>query len=195
MLDHAGSPLSFTNRRSILRARHATIHHRARLATVPCPFALQGDEPPPGLPSPPHTGSGGLREACPDPGVRLRLLADLRRGVLGHHPQTQTRRADRSRRNGRVGRDGARVLRPSRRPGTLGGGRGLLLRHQGTEGGGEKAGRSPVDRGKRGMKRSVVVDAAGIPLGAVAAPAKAATIRRFWRPPWALWRRSGYPSG
>ena len=37
--------------------------------------------------------------------------------------------------------------------------------------GGEKAGRSPVDRGKRGMKRSVVVDAAGIPLGAVAAPA------------------------
>ena len=37
--------------------------------------------------------------------------------------------------------------------------------------GGEKAGRSPVDRGKRGMKRSVAVDACGIPLGAVAAPA------------------------
>jgi transposase len=37
--------------------------------------------------------------------------------------------------------------------------------------GGERAGRSPVDRGKRGMKRSVAVDAAGIPLGAVAAPA------------------------
>ena len=37
--------------------------------------------------------------------------------------------------------------------------------------GGENAGRSPVDRGKRGMKRSVAVDAAGIPLGAVAAPA------------------------
>jgi transposase len=37
--------------------------------------------------------------------------------------------------------------------------------------GGEKAGRSPVDRGKRGMKRSVAVDAAGIPLGVVAAPA------------------------
>jgi transposase len=36
--------------------------------------------------------------------------------------------------------------------------------------GGEKAGRSPVDRGKRGMKRSVAVDAAGIPLGAVTAP-------------------------
>jgi transposase len=37
--------------------------------------------------------------------------------------------------------------------------------------GGEKAGRSPVDRGKQGIKRSVAVDAAGIPLGAVAAPA------------------------
>lgn len=37
--------------------------------------------------------------------------------------------------------------------------------------GGEKAGRNPVDRGKRGIKRSMVVDAKGIPLGAVAAPA------------------------
>jgi transposase len=37
--------------------------------------------------------------------------------------------------------------------------------------GGEKAGRSPVDRGKRGIKRSTAVDARGIPLGAVTAPA------------------------
>jgi transposase len=37
--------------------------------------------------------------------------------------------------------------------------------------GGEMSGRSPVDRGKRGIKRSVLVDAQGIPLGAVAAPA------------------------
>ena len=37
--------------------------------------------------------------------------------------------------------------------------------------GGEKAGRSPVDRGKRGTKRSVAVDAKGIPLGTVIAPA------------------------
>lgn len=36
--------------------------------------------------------------------------------------------------------------------------------------GGEKAGRNPVDRGKQGIKRSTVVDAKGIPLGAVAAP-------------------------
>lgn len=37
--------------------------------------------------------------------------------------------------------------------------------------GGEIAGRSPVDRGKQGTKRSVVVDAVGIPLGVISAPA------------------------
>jgi transposase len=37
--------------------------------------------------------------------------------------------------------------------------------------GGEKAGRSPVDRGKQGIKRSMMVDAEGIPLGVVAAGA------------------------
>lgn len=37
--------------------------------------------------------------------------------------------------------------------------------------GGDKAGRNPVDRGKQGIKRSTLVDAKGIPLGAVAAPA------------------------
>lgn len=38
-------------------------------------------------------------------------------------------------------------------------------------GGGEVAGRSPVDRGKRGLKRSVATDAVGMPLHLVAAPA------------------------
>ena len=38
-------------------------------------------------------------------------------------------------------------------------------------GGGECAGRSPVDRGKLGMKRSLVVEGRGIPLGRVLAPA------------------------
>jgi hypothetical protein len=37
--------------------------------------------------------------------------------------------------------------------------------------GGENAGRSPVDRGKRGIKRSMAVDDCGIPLGIVIAPA------------------------
>lgn len=38
-------------------------------------------------------------------------------------------------------------------------------------GGGEVAGRSPGDRGKPGVKRSVLVDATGVPLGVVAAGA------------------------
>lgn len=37
--------------------------------------------------------------------------------------------------------------------------------------GGEMAGRSPVDRGKKGIKRSLAVDARGIPLGFITAPA------------------------
>lgn len=37
--------------------------------------------------------------------------------------------------------------------------------------GGQKAGKSPVDRGKQGLKRSTLVDANGIPVGAIAAPA------------------------
>ncbi|MFF4764383.1 IS5 family transposase [Streptomyces sp. NPDC001292] len=37
--------------------------------------------------------------------------------------------------------------------------------------GGEKAGRSPVDRGKQGLKRSMASDAAGVPLGIVSAGA------------------------
>jgi transposase len=37
--------------------------------------------------------------------------------------------------------------------------------------GGERSGKSPVDRGKRGIKRSVAVEANGIPLGSIGAPA------------------------
>lgn len=37
--------------------------------------------------------------------------------------------------------------------------------------GGEKAGKSPVDRSKQGIKRSTAVDALGIPIGTVTAPA------------------------
>lgn len=37
--------------------------------------------------------------------------------------------------------------------------------------GGEKAGRSPVDRGKQGLKRSVAADARGVPIGIVSAGA------------------------
>ena len=55
---------------------------------------------------------------------------------------------------------------------------GLNLEHVAVDGcitkapcGGEAAGRSPVDRGKQGTKRSSMTEAAGIPLGCVVAPA------------------------
>jgi transposase len=50
--------------------------------------------------------------------------------------------------------------------------------------GSEMAGRSPIDRGKQGVKRSTVADSDGIPLGTVSAPAKAATTHRCWARPW-----------
>ena len=56
--------------------------------------------------------------------------------------------------------------------------------------GGERAGRSPVDRGKRGIKRSMAVDADGIPLGTVAAPANRHDSPLLARP-WTLWRELG----
>jgi len=55
---------------------------------------------------------------------------------------------------------------------------GLELAHLAVDGcstkapcGGQTAGPSPVDRRKQGLKRSMVTEAGGIPLGAVAAPA------------------------
>jgi hypothetical protein len=55
---------------------------------------------------------------------------------------------------------------------------GLELEHLAVDGcitkapcGGQTAGPSPVDRRKQGLKRSVAVEAGGIPLAAVAAPA------------------------
>ena len=55
---------------------------------------------------------------------------------------------------------------------------GLELAHLAVDGcitkapcGGEVAGRSPVDRGKQGLKRSILTEAGGIPLGVVPASA------------------------
>ena len=63
--------------------------------------------------------------------------------------------------------------------------------------GGEMAGRSPVDRGKQGIKRSTAVDSDGIPLGTIAAAANPATTHHFWARPWSrlrnYWARC--PSG
>ena len=54
--------------------------------------------------------------------------------------------------------------------------------------GGEKAGNSPVDRGKRGIKHSTVVDACGIPLESLPLRPTATTCR-CWTRPWTPWKR------
>jgi hypothetical protein len=55
--------------------------------------------------------------------------------------------------------------------------------------GGEVAGRSPVDRGKQGLKRSIVTESGGIPLGAVLLrPTAVMTV--CWQRPWIPWPRS-----
>jgi hypothetical protein len=67
---------------------------------------------------------------------------------------------------------------------------GLSLDHLAVDGcttkapcGGHTAGPSPVDRRKQGLKRSVAVEAGGIPLAAVPAPANH-RVDRLLRPPW-----------
>lgn len=75
----------------------------------------------------------------------------------------------------RAGSEGAGLILPLlRQPGHL----GLDLDNITVDGclvkapcGGEAAGRSPVDRGKLGTKRSVLVDGTGVPIGCVIAPA------------------------
>ena len=74
---------------------------------------------------------------------------------------------------------------------------GLELEHLAVDGcitkapcGGEMAGRSPVDRGKYGLKRSTVVDARGSP-SAPSPPRRTGTTRRCWPPRSTRWRTSG----
>ncbi len=89
--------------------------------------------------------------------------------MLGHHVAKEARRVDRGWSDEGAGGGGLKAYDRLI---------GLKLTDMGVDGcitkapcGGQKAGRSPVDRGKRGLKRSAAVDANGIPLGVVTAPA------------------------
>ena len=131
------------------RARPATIHHRAYLATVCRPAARKG----------------GLREARVGFGIRLRLPQDRRRGLFRYHASGSARRVDRA---GVIDTLREVVLEAYDRL------IGLELSEVAVDCcitkapcGGQKAGRSPVDRGKQGIKRSTAVDAEGIPIGGV----------------------------
>ncbi len=152
------------------RARTPTIPHRAHLATVLRPAARKRGQPSVGMPPPPHTRQGGLWEVGSDPGIRLRLPKDRRRGVFGYHASGAARRVDQLRSDGEAAEDGARSLRTDDRS--------LELSEVAVDCcitkapcGGQRAGRSPADRGKQGIKRSMVVDANGSPLGTIVAPA------------------------
>ena len=147
----------------------ALLPHRAHLRAVSCPPARTRERSSIGLPPPSHLREGPLREARSGFGLRLRLPQDRRRILLGEHPQAPTRRVDRAgvmERLRRICLDAYDRLI------------GLELSEVAVDGcttktpyEGEKAGPSPVDRGKRGIKRSMAVDARGIPLGALSAPA------------------------
>jgi transposase len=137
---------------------------------------------------------GCHRSRIPDRVVFEKLIQILVFGCAYSRgsPTSLARRArcvEKARRVDRAGADGdpqgdlPRRLRPSHRPGAFGGGGGRVCLTK-APCGGEKAGKSPVDRRKMGIKRSMAVDASGIPVGTVTAPAKAATTRRSWSRPW-----------
>jgi len=56
--------------------------------------------------------------------------------------------------------------------------------------GGDVAGRSPVDRGTQGLKRSVLTEGAGVPLYVVPAGANPHDAPLCWPPPSPAWSRS-----
>ena len=172
MLDHLGSSLSFPTKESAC-ARASTLPHRAHLRAVFGPAARKGGRPSARMP-PPCIPDRVVFENC---GVRLVQVL-----VFGC---AYERIADRM--------CSATTLR-DRRDEWIELGVMDALRESALEAydrfvglevadvavdccitkapcGGEKAGRSPVDRGKQGTKRSTAVDARGIPLGTITAPA------------------------
>src|SRR5512133_1039804 len=169
MLHHSGSSLRFPNGRSMPRARTPTLHHRAHLGAVSRPPARAKDEPSARMPPLSHPREGRLREDGAGVGLRLRLREDRRRVLLGEHAQAQARRVDRAGGDGAAQAELPGGLRPPHRPGAFGGGRRLLY-HQGSLRGREGR-EEPGGPRKTGIKRSMAVDAKGIPLGAVSAPA------------------------
>jgi hypothetical protein len=177
LLDHPGSSLSFPTKEHA-RARGATIHHRAHLGAVLRPAPEARRRPPARLPPCPHPRRGGLREAGRGPGVRLRLQEKI--AEEGCSATTLRRRRDEWIGAGAV--DALREMALEAHDRMI----GLKLSDVAVgcwPRGGEKAGRSPVDRGKRGIKRSVAVDAKGIPLTVVPAPANCHGSPLCWAEP------------
>jgi transposase len=169
MLHHPGSSSRFPNGRSTSRARSPTIHHRADLGAVRALLPEHEIDHP----------LGCHRRRIPDRVVFEKLVQILVFGCAYERiadgscsESTLRRRRDEwielglveaLRRAALEAYDRAIGLEPSE----------VAVDCCITKApcGGERSGRSPVDRGKGGLKRSVAVDGRGIPLGSVTAPA------------------------
>ncbi len=121
------------------------------------------------LPQPAHPGLDCLRVRHRRSGARLRIRADRRPPVLRpHHPTSRQV----------LVRAGHNQTGPRAGPAAYDHMIGLQLHELSVDGcitkalyGGERAGRSPFDRGKQGLKRSVATEARGVPVGLVSAGA------------------------
>src|SRR5829696_6351003 len=80
-----GELLKLPDSKETLRARTPTLHHRTHLGTVPRLAARKKSGSSARLSSSPHSRLRSLQEAHRGSRIRLRLLEDRRRGVLGHY--------------------------------------------------------------------------------------------------------------
>ena len=171
VLHHPRSSLSFPSRRSITRARASTIPRRAHLGAVRSPIARAKDERPP---------LGCHRPRIPDRVVFEKLVEVFLVFGCAYWRIAEESCSESTLRRRRDEWIEAGLMEKLRKSSVEAYDRfiGLELADLAVDGcmtkapcGGEKAARSPVDRGKGGVKRSTVVDARGIPLGTVIAPA------------------------
>src|SRR6266516_3879511 len=132
-------------------------------APAPVPSRRRADAPV-RLSSPAHPGSPGVRAGRRCPGPRARVRAHRHARLLG---------SDAPAAGSRVGR-----RRPDRTAPCYDRLIGLDLADLAVDGcltkapcGGDTAGRSPVDRGEQGLKRSAVIEGRGVPLHLVSAGA------------------------
>lgn len=176
-------------------ARPTVMAHRTALGPIRSPAAWAGGVPPgPSTRLPPsaHQRPYRLRQDAAAAALRLFLRGDRRHDLLGHHDPQPPRQVDTAggfARLKQIALDSYdRIV-------------GLVLDQIAGDGsitkapgGGEVAGRSPVDRCKQGLKRSGITDGYGIPLGRVPAganrhdsPLLAPTLDRL--DDWTTWGR------
>ena len=157
--NHSESYSSFPNNEQQARARCVTIPHRADLGAVHSSTTSERGRSSARLPPTPGTRQVGLRQTR----FRYSFSAGPTRGSPMSHVRQPLclvggARMDRLRGDGETAGDSARCLRSHRRLEAFRCGPIDCCIAQ-APCGGEMAGKSPVDRGKQGIKRSMIVDA------------------------------------